>query len=199
MNFQWDTNCVECGFDALCSCPEPDEAINAFREAYNLHPSDCYLASKLGRAYVKTHQYAKAIKYYTEASRHVHNAALKLDLAELYLKLKQYSNAEQTLLDTIEIESTTAGNTDETEDLGRLQMRTKQLLLLARIRERSGNMKSSLATLTEARDNQYRVQQRTSLEAGAAANGSADQHQIMAKYARRQFLFLFCVYTLSHS
>lgn len=157
---------------------EPDEAINAYREAYNLNPSDSYLASKLGRAYVKTHQYAKAIKYYTEASRHVANSALRLDLAELYLKLKQYSNAEQTLLETIEVDTAAAGAIDGGEDVARLQTRTKQLLLLARIRERSGNLQSSLATLTEARDNQYRMQQRTSLD---QSSGSQEQHKMMAK------------------
>lgn len=157
---------------------EPDEAINAYREAYNLDPADSYLASKLGRAYVKTHQYAKAIKYYTEASRHVANSTLRLDLAELYLKLKQYTNAEQTLLETIETD-VAAGAADGGEDVARLQTRTKQLLLLARIRERSGNLQSSLSTLTEARDNQYRVQQRTSLE--QSNGGAQEQHMVMAK------------------
>lgn len=185
MTIQGSYECVTVALNSIndkYSFSEPDEAINAFREAYNLDPSNSYLASKLGRAYVKTHQYGKAIKYYTEASRHVHNAALKLDLAELYMKLKQYSNAEQTLLDTLEIEASgkAAGN-DQAEDIVRLQLRTKQLLLLARIRERSGNVQLSLATLTEARDNQYRVQQRTSLESGTAS-GTHDQHQIMAKY-----------------
>lgn len=65
------------------------------------NPDDPLLASKLGRAYVRTHQYTKAISYYQEATLNALNAPLKLDLAELYLKLKQYSNAEQTLIDEI--------------------------------------------------------------------------------------------------
>lgn len=60
------------------------------------------LASKLGRAYVKTHQYKKAISYYKEAIQVPENHTLKLDLAELYLKLKQFSNAEQILIEDIE-------------------------------------------------------------------------------------------------
>lgn len=39
-------------------------------------------------------------------------------------------------------------------------MRTKQYLLLARIREKCGHLNSSLATLQEARDNQLRLQKR---------------------------------------
>lgn len=81
---------------------EPDEAIIAFKQALRQNPSDPLLASKLGRAYVKTHQYAKAISYYKEATMNAENSSLKLDLAELFLKLKQFSNAEQTLLDEIE-------------------------------------------------------------------------------------------------
>lgn len=80
---------------------EPDEAIDAYKHAHRLNPNDGYLASTLGRAYVKTHQYAKAINYYKEATRQTDNSALKLDLAELYLKLKQYSNAEEILLNDI--------------------------------------------------------------------------------------------------
>lgn len=81
---------------------EPDEAIEAFKQAHRLNPNDSFLATKLGRAYVKTHQYTKAINYYKEATRYTDNSALKLDLAELYLKLKQFSNAEDILLTDIE-------------------------------------------------------------------------------------------------
>ena len=81
---------------------EPDEAIDAFKLALRQNPSDPLLASKLGRAYVKTHQYARAITYYRDATMSANNSSLKLDLAELFLKLKQFSNAEQTLIDEID-------------------------------------------------------------------------------------------------
>lgn len=80
----------------------PEEAINAFQIALRLSPSDPVLASKLGRAFVKTHQYNKAINYYKDAISKDRNSALKLDLAELYLKLKQFSNAEQLLIEDID-------------------------------------------------------------------------------------------------
>lgn len=86
----------------LLSKTEPDEAIDAFKMALRQNPSDPLLASKLGRAYVKTHQYNKAINYYKEATMHDKNSSLKLDLAELFLKLKQFSNAEQTLIEEID-------------------------------------------------------------------------------------------------
>lgn len=51
---------------------------------------------------MKTHQYVKAINYYNEAVLNADHSSLKLDLSELYLKLKQYTNAEQTLISDIE-------------------------------------------------------------------------------------------------
>lgn len=49
---------------------------------------------------MKTHQYTKAINHYKEANVTESGDCFTLDLAELYLKLKQYSNAEQTLLES---------------------------------------------------------------------------------------------------
>uniref|UniRef100_A0A1B0CZK1 Uncharacterized protein n=1 Tax=Phlebotomus papatasi TaxID=29031 RepID=A0A1B0CZK1_PHLPP len=145
--------------DAYMSIQEPDDALDAYKEALKRNPHDPNLASKLGRAYVKTHQYTKAINYYNESSSmYPENSLLKLDLAELYLKLKHFTNAEQTLIDEIE------GMKDGLEDVDMLQLRTKQLLLLARVREKAGHLNSSLSTLKEARDNQYKVQQRLNLE-----------------------------------
>lgn len=59
-----------------------------------------------------------------------------------------------------------------------LQVRTKQLLLLARIREKAGNLNSSLSTLKDARDNQYRVQKRISIDQSA---GLGEQYKILSK------------------
>lgn len=59
-----------------------------------------------------------------------------------------------------------------------LQTRTKQLLLLARIREKSGHLSSSVATLKEARDNQYRLQKRIVIE---QSKNVFEQNAILAK------------------
>ncbi|XP_055385031.1 tetratricopeptide repeat protein 21B-like [Condylostylus longicornis] len=158
--------------DAYMSIQEPESAINAYKQAISKNPSDSLLASKLGKAYVKTHQYARAINYYREAVMNPDHSILKLDLAELYLKLKQFANAEKTLVEDLDLEKI-----DE-NDISVLQMRTKQLLLLARIREKAGNLSASLMTLKEARDNQYRVQKRTSIEQSGNLN---EQHEILSK------------------
>lgn len=59
-----------------------------------------------------------------------------------------------------------------------LQTRTKQLLLLARIREKAGLINSSISTLKEARDNQYRVQKRLIIEPSSSIQ---EQHNILSK------------------
>ncbi|KAL7035416.1 hypothetical protein ACKWTF_008359 [Chironomus riparius] len=158
--------------DAYMSIQEPDEAVEAYRQAVLQDPNDPSLAAKLGRAYVKTHQYKKAILYYKDAIMAPENYQLKLDLAELYLKLKQFTNAEQIILEDIET------NQRHDDDLGKLQTRTKLLLLLARVREKSGNINSSLSTLKEARDNQHRIQHRLSLDQNANVR---EQHKILSK------------------
>lgn len=147
------------------------------------------LASKLGRAYVKTHQYVKAINYYNEAVLNADHSSLKLDLSELYLKLKQYTNAEQTLISDIETISRFdrfifnsinlfISSISENEDVVALQTRTKQLLLLARIRERSGHLNSSLSTLREASENQLRIHRRMALEQSGSLQ---EQNKILSK------------------
>lgn len=123
---------------------------------------------------------------------HDKNSSLKLDLAELFLKLKQFSNAEQTLIEEIDAngkyempdsqiirsEFITFPIYSETDDTTLLQTRTKQLLLLARIREKSGHLNSSLSTLKEARDNQHRLQNRIAVE---QSTGIHEQHTILSK------------------
>ncbi|KAL9694787.1 hypothetical protein quinque_014072 [Culex quinquefasciatus] len=96
--------------DAYMSIQEPDDAIEAYKQAHKQNPRDSLLASKLGRA--RRLLPLKLICW-------------KLDLAELFLKLKQYSNAEQTLVDEIELSKGESG------DISKLQTRTKRLLLLA--------------------------------------------------------------------
>jgi tetratricopeptide repeat protein 21B len=159
--------------DAYMSIQEPDDAVEAYRQAVMQNPSDPSLASKLGRAYIKTHQYKKAIAYYKDAIRSPENYQLKLDLAELYLKLKQYTNADQILVEEIKEK-----HQRYDEDMTMLQTRTKLLLLLARVRERSGNISSSLTTLKEARDNQIRIHQRLNIDQNS---NSREQSKILSK------------------
>uniref|UniRef100_A0A1A9WYM1 Tetratricopeptide repeat protein 21B n=1 Tax=Glossina brevipalpis TaxID=37001 RepID=A0A1A9WYM1_9MUSC len=158
--------------EAYMSIQEPDLAIQAYQKAFDLRPHDTHLAGKLGRAYVKSHQYNKAIAFYQQALCSENHTGLKLNLAELYLKLKQFKNAQMTL------EENEDGSHIDFLDIDGLQLRTKQLLLLARVHEKAGNTSLSLQTLKAARDNQNIVQKRISV--GQSGN-LYDQYKTLSK------------------
>ncbi|XP_023385479.1 tetratricopeptide repeat protein 21B isoform X3 [Pteropus alecto] len=83
--------------DAYMNIQEPEEAIVAYEQALNQNPKDGTLASKIGKALVKTHNYSKAITYYEAAMKSGQQNYLCYDLAELLLKLKWYDKAEKVL------------------------------------------------------------------------------------------------------
>ncbi|XP_069686948.1 tetratricopeptide repeat protein 21B-like [Periplaneta americana] len=161
--------------DAYMSIQEPDRAIEAYEQALKRNPRDAALACKMGRALVKTHQYGKAINYYKEAVKGEEAGQLKLDMAELYMKLGQYDKAEKTLTQEID------GKVDNS-DLSALIARTKLLLLLAKVREKAGNIQASLATLKDARDNQSRVLKRTVVE---QSGGSIEERHVAANICQQ--------------
>ncbi|XP_046740894.1 tetratricopeptide repeat protein 21B-like [Diprion similis] len=155
--------------DAYIAIQEPDRAIEAYEQSLKKSPSDKILASKMGKALVKTHQYGKAINYYKEATRQEGCGDLKLDMAELFMKMKQFDKAEATLAQELQ-------DCRNANDLQSLELRTKQLLLLAKVRKRAGNTQAALATLREARENQSRAVQRA-----AVTPGSTMQKELLAQ------------------
>ncbi|XP_017846384.1 tetratricopeptide repeat protein 21B-like [Drosophila busckii] len=157
--------------EAYLSIQEIDKAIDAYGRAFKMNPLNSLLASKLGRAYVKSHQYAKALRYYNEVVKNAECSPLKLDLAELFLKLKQFQSAVNILTDS-------AKSRIKEDSFVDLQLRTKKLLLLARVHEKSGNIMMSIQTLQEARENQYRLQKQCSIDQSEII---AEQYKAMSK------------------
>lgn len=85
--------------DAYVSIQEPERAIEAYEQALKQNPlNKIHIASKLGKALVKTHQYTKAINYYRDIMKQESFNSLKLDLAKLFITMKQYDKAEATLV-----------------------------------------------------------------------------------------------------
>lgn len=166
--------------DAYMSIQEPDRAVEAYEQALKRNPRDAALACKMGRALVKTHQYGKAINYYKEAVKGEDAAQLKLDMAELYMKLGQHDKAEKMLSQELEAKV-------DNSDLSALMARTKLLLLLSKVREKAGNIQASLTTLKDARDNQSRVLKRMAVDQSGGnmeeRKAAANICQQMAEYA----------------
>lgn len=87
--------------DAYLAIQEPERAIEAYELSLQSSPRDRGLVRKMGSALVKTHQYAKAVAYYGEAVSREGCRELRLDMAELFMKLKQFDKAEVTLLEEL--------------------------------------------------------------------------------------------------
>lgn len=89
--------------NAYMSIQEPERAIEAYEQALSQNPiNKVDIANKMGKALVKAHQYTKAINYYKDMVKQDNCAALKLDLAKLYMKMKQYDKAEATLVQELQ-------------------------------------------------------------------------------------------------
>ncbi|XP_076761732.1 tetratricopeptide repeat protein 21B [Xylocopa sonorina] len=140
--------------DAYISIQEPERAIEAYEQALKQNPTNKVdIASKLGKALVKTHQYTKAINYYRDVMKQDNFRSLKLDLAKLFVTMKQYDKAEATLVQELQ-----DGRRDS--DLQSLEVRSELLLLLAKTREKANNIQGALSALKEAKENQQRYMQR---------------------------------------
>ncbi|XP_046833910.1 tetratricopeptide repeat protein 21B-like isoform X2 [Vespa crabro] len=147
--------------DAYISIQEPERAIEAYEQALNQNPKDkAIIANKMGKALIKTHQYMEAISYYKDMIKEAECKDLKLDLAKLFIKMKQYDRAEATLLEELR-------NARFESDLESLESRGQQLLLLAKVREKAGNIQAALSVLKEAKESQTRYIQRLTMGSSA--------------------------------
>ena len=111
---------------------QPEKAIDVYEEALKRNPQDGALASKIGKALVKTHNYVKvsardipcshkhmpllqhvrqgrpscycsqAINYYEAALKTEQQSFLRYDLAELLMKMKQYERCERILQEALD-------------------------------------------------------------------------------------------------
>lgn len=142
--------------DAYMSIQEPEKAIEVYESALKLNSKDAALATKIGQALVKMHNYGKAINYYEASLKAGGQATLRHDLAELLLRLRQYDKAEKILLQALD---------NEGIDLESLMENTKYLMLLAKVYQRVERIEEAQNTFIKARDMQARVLKRVQMEA----------------------------------
>uniref|UniRef100_F7AKA2 Tetratricopeptide repeat domain 21A n=1 Tax=Ornithorhynchus anatinus TaxID=9258 RepID=F7AKA2_ORNAN len=139
--------------DAFMTIQEPEKALEVYDQAYRKNPHDASLISRIGQAYVKTHQYPVAISYYEAAQKMSGQESLRWDLAQLLLKLRKFSKAEKVLQQALEHDS----------DVPSMMNDVKCLLLLAQVYKGNKN-EAVLGTLDKALDLQTRVLKRLPLE-----------------------------------
>nr|XP_022900469.1 tetratricopeptide repeat protein 21B-like [Onthophagus taurus]XP_022900470.1 tetratricopeptide repeat protein 21B-like [Onthophagus taurus]XP_022900471.1 tetratricopeptide repeat protein 21B-like [Onthophagus taurus] len=120
--------------DAYLNILELENALNSYETALKMNPKDPFLTKKMGEALIITHNYEKAINYYIETIKLTDDSSMKLQLADLYIKLKQYVNAEHFLKNEIDAEKN-KGISDQTS----LKYLIKLQKLLAKTYEKSNN------------------------------------------------------------
>jgi len=87
---------------ALMDIQEPEEAIMYYERALERQREDVTLVREVGKALVMTHDYSRAIKYYeTRLVEDPKLLDLRVDLAELYLKLRGFDDARRVLIDAL--------------------------------------------------------------------------------------------------
>ncbi|KAM4605930.1 tetratricopeptide repeat protein 21B-like [Polymixia lowei] len=87
--------------EAYMKIQEPEKAIEVYQECKT---RDATLARKMGQAYVKTHQYSQALAHYESAMKLGGQQSLFVDYAELLLRLKQYTKAQDILTRSLQSE-----------------------------------------------------------------------------------------------
>ncbi|OXB69269.1 hypothetical protein ASZ78_011389 [Callipepla squamata] len=142
--------------DAYMNIQEPDEAIEVYEQALKKNPKDPALASKIGKALIKTHNYSKAISYYEAALKSGQQNFLRYDLAELLMKLKQYEKAELVLQQALDHEYV--------NELSSLMEDGRYQVLLAKIYSKMEKIDEAITSLQQARELQARVLKRAQIE-----------------------------------
>ncbi|XP_041858520.1 tetratricopeptide repeat protein 21B isoform X2 [Melanotaenia boesemani] len=142
--------------DAYMNIQEPEKAIEVYEQALKKNPKDGALASKIGKALVKTHNYVKAINYYEAALKSEQQNFLRYDLAELLMKMKQYERCERVLQEALAHEPV--------NELPALSDDCRYLVLLAKIQTKVEKNDEALLSLQRARDVQAKVLKRMQLE-----------------------------------
>jgi len=162
--------------EAYLRIQEPMDAIGAFEQALALRPGDAELSSKIGRALVSTHDYARAVSYYERAATGAASGMdgeggnnedvsplsistrllLLHDLAELYQSLKRHDDAMRVLDTAMQLssdaarESASSGVAGLEEELTWAAADVKSLSLQAEVAAGAGDSAIVSDSLTRA-------------------------------------------------
>ncbi|KAL1513227.1 hypothetical protein ABEB36_002663 [Hypothenemus hampei] len=146
--------------DAYMEVLESDHALDSYENALKENPTDPMLISKMGKALVTTHYFKRAVEYYKKVIKQTNDSELKLELANLYLNIREYEKGELLLLN--EVDDTLLNM--NLEDISHLNYRTRLFILLSQIQEKSGNFTYAIKSLKDAMDCQIKVRKRIALE-----------------------------------
>lgn len=105
---------------------------------------------------MKTHDFNKAINYYEAAVKSGDQPELRMDLARLYLKLRQYDKADKVLKAALEH--------PESDDLPQMMKDVQYMLMQADVQNAANNQGAAIDYLQRARSVQSRIVSRVTME-----------------------------------
>eukprot|EP01041_Mallomonas_annulata_P001871 gene1871-3629_t len=160
----------------------PDCAVVAFQEAYKLDKSNTTLRTKIGKAYIATHEYHSAIDFYEHARREAASSvnigtdisaetvSLSHDLAKLYLKLGRLESARRVLETALH---------KEHKDITDIQQDVQSLMLLSDVQILNAPT-DVITTLKKAREFQKEVVNDTRATMAQASDGVEKEKKLLA-------------------
>ncbi|GFV68416.1 tetratricopeptide repeat protein 21B [Trichonephila clavipes] len=155
--------------DAYMKIQEPENAVEAYEQALKQNPKDSDLASKIGTALVKTHNYEKAVTYYKAAIKSGGQENLRYDLCSLLCTIKRFKETEELINSALE-----SGR--GVDNLNWLAMESKYLCLLSDVYSKMEMEDPAMSTLQKAWGVQTRVLRKVHME-----QADADEHRKKAK------------------
>ncbi|EGT35656.1 hypothetical protein CAEBREN_04184 [Caenorhabditis brenneri] len=166
--------------DAFMKVQEPEDAINFYEQALKMQSKDVQLAEKIGEAYVMAHLYSKAINFYESSMNIYKDKNMRLKLANLLLKLKNYEKCEKVLRAPLEKDPEPVG----TENI---QTHIQFLLLLAECHEMQDNVTEAMKDFDKAKALQNRITDKTQTAALKKEVARICNLQAELLYRRRDF------------
>uniref|UniRef100_A0A1I7TW51 TPR_REGION domain-containing protein n=1 Tax=Caenorhabditis tropicalis TaxID=1561998 RepID=A0A1I7TW51_9PELO len=140
--------------DAFMKVQEPEDAINFYEQALKMQSKDVQLAEKIGEAYVMAHLYSKAVNFYESSMNIYKDKNMRLKLANLLLKLRNFEKCEKVLKAPLDRDPDPVG----TENI---QTHIQFLLLLAECHEMTDNVSEALKDFEKAKSLHNRIQDKT--------------------------------------
>ncbi|EFJ52945.1 hypothetical protein VOLCADRAFT_78980 [Volvox carteri f. nagariensis] len=140
--------------EAFMQIQEPEKAVRAFESALDFNPKDVDLITRCARALVTSHDYQRAIDYFTKAIANARGGvqhSLQLELGNLLVRLRQWQPATAAINKALE------RNREGLPATENLQLDVEGWSMLAKVHKGTGDMDGYVAAQTRALDLQKQL------------------------------------------
>ncbi|GIL85609.1 hypothetical protein Vretimale_13293 [Volvox reticuliferus] len=184
--------------EAFMQIQEPEKAVCAFESALQYNAKDVDLITRCARALVTSHDYQRAIDYFTKAIANARGGpqhSLQLELGNLLVRLRQWQPATAAINKALE------RNREGMPATENLQLDVEGWSMLAKVHKGTGDMDGYVAAQTRALDLQKQLLQKLRGELPEAVSlqrertaaicfDLAEQHKRARKFDRAMELYM---------